>query len=116
MTTEYVAQIVSAYPAIREVWLYGSRANGTEKVDSDWDYLAFADDDTLSDLSRDARFHRDEIDLVARPWPRHCHHLRSLLPAFRPAQPRCQSLERRLIDVAIPLPPPRAASRGRPTA
>jgi hypothetical protein len=76
VTTEYVARLVNAYPAIREVWRYGSRANGTANDASDWDYLAFADDDTLSDLSRDTRFHQEGIDLMivtdgtrfAKPW------------------------------------------------
>jgi Polymerase beta, Nucleotidyltransferase len=52
MTTEYVSALVSAYSAIREVWLYGSRANETARPDSDWDYLAFADEATLVSLSQ----------------------------------------------------------------
>jgi len=76
MTTEYVSQITAAYPAIREVWLIGSRANGTEGASSDWDYLAFADDNTLADLSRSVRFNWRGVDLLvvvdkvnfAEPW------------------------------------------------
>jgi hypothetical protein len=64
MTTEYVAKLAAAYPRIREVWLYGSRANGTETVNSDWDYLAFADDATLGALRSDTRFQREGIDLM----------------------------------------------------
>ena len=29
--TRYIEELVAAYPSIREVWLYGSRANGTER-------------------------------------------------------------------------------------
>jgi predicted nucleotidyltransferase len=53
MTGRYIRDLVAAYPAVKEVWLYGSRANGYADPDSDWDYLAFADDDTLS--ARDPR-------------------------------------------------------------
>ena len=76
MTERYIKELVAAYPSIREVWLYGSRANDNARPDSDWDYMAFADDDTLSDLSRDTRFHVEGIDLMivtdgvsfAKPW------------------------------------------------
>jgi hypothetical protein len=77
MTTEYVSQISAAYPAIREVWFIGSRANGTERPDSDYDYMAFADGDTLAALSQSQRFNWPDIDLLvvfdglnfAEPWP-----------------------------------------------
>jgi hypothetical protein len=74
---EYVAQLVAKYPSIREVWLYGSRANGTERDDSDWDYLAFADARTLGELVLDRNFHRTGVDLMVviddgncffKPW------------------------------------------------
>jgi Polymerase beta, Nucleotidyltransferase len=77
LTREYVAKLVRAYPRIREVWLFGSRANGTDTATSDWDYLAFADDDTLSALSGDEPFHQSGIDLMVvvtdgvrfvKPW------------------------------------------------
>jgi predicted nucleotidyltransferase len=60
----YVAQLVAAYPAIREVWLFGSRANGTAREDSDWDYLAFGDWAVLDALRLDARFRRKDVDLL----------------------------------------------------
>jgi Polymerase beta, Nucleotidyltransferase len=76
VTMAYVHQLVSKYSTITEVWLYGSRANGTARHDSDWDYLAFADDDTLLALSNDAGFNRPEVDLMIvtdgvqfeKPW------------------------------------------------
>jgi len=60
----YVAELVAAYPAIREVWLFGSRANGTAREDSDWDYLAFGDWIVLDALRSDARFRRAGVDLL----------------------------------------------------
>jgi hypothetical protein len=76
MTTKYVAELVAAYPSIREVWLYGSRANGTAGEKSDWDYLAFADVQTLNGLRADTRFHHGDVDLMIvtddshweKPW------------------------------------------------
>jgi Nucleotidyltransferase domain len=76
MTAEYVGKLTTRYPRIREVWLYGSRANNCWGPDSDWDYLAFADDDTLADLASDVEFHITGIDLMvvadgvrfAKPW------------------------------------------------
>lgn len=75
--SKYVVDLVVAYPSIREVWLFGSRANGSARLESDWDYMAFADDATLTALRADSRFHRARIDLkivtdgiqFAAPWP-----------------------------------------------
>ena len=60
----YIAELVAAYPSIREVWLYGSRANGSARPDSDWDYMAFADAETLKALRADSRYRRDRIHLM----------------------------------------------------
>jgi hypothetical protein len=73
---EYVNSLGSAYPAIREIWLLGSRAAGTERPDSDWDFLAFADEETLRRLSGDHRLNRPNADLFVvydgdnfrKPW------------------------------------------------
>lgn len=70
MTRQYINELVTAYPSIREVWLFGSRANGTEHANSDWDYLVFGDDDRLLNvLCQDLSFNRPDIDLfiVATP-------------------------------------------------
>jgi len=77
--TDYLQQLVAAYPCIQEVWLFGSRANGTPKLASDWDFLVWSDDDRLlSRLCQDDRFHRTGFDLfvvvdrrAAQPWPAH---------------------------------------------
>jgi len=62
--TRYISELVAAYPSIREAWLFGSRANGYAKPESDWDFLAFADEPTLTALRGDLRFHRPGIDLM----------------------------------------------------
>jgi hypothetical protein len=79
MTQEYVDEFAREHPSITEVWLFGSRANGTARHDSDWDYLAFTDSaSTLNAVHRDARFDRPNIDLfiahgltALRPWEPH---------------------------------------------
>ena len=66
MTREYLAQLTEAYSNITEVWLFGSRANGTAHSESDWDYLAFWDGKTalFDQLHTDRRFLQDDIDLL----------------------------------------------------
>ena len=62
--TNYVRDLTVAYPAIKEVWLFGSRANGMARDDSDWDIFAFADACTLDALRADVRMHASHIDLL----------------------------------------------------
>lgn len=62
--SEYISELVAAYPSIREVWLFGSRANGLATSESDWDYMAFADGATLTALRGDSRFHRAGVHLM----------------------------------------------------
>ncbi len=78
MTREYVAELVAAHPGIREVWLFGSRANGRAGPKSDWDYLVFGEHSLLNTLHLATQFDRPGIDLLfegapgiaAQPWPR----------------------------------------------
>jgi hypothetical protein len=79
MTQEYVQRLVRAYPSIAEIWLLGSRANGMERPDSDWDYVAFGDDaSALNQLHNDPQFNDPNVDLLflgpgvdeaIKPWP-----------------------------------------------
>jgi hypothetical protein len=64
MSNEYVTALVSACPCIRQVWLMGSRANGTARPNSDWDYLIFGDDTILNALRTDRKLHRPDVDLL----------------------------------------------------
>ena len=65
MTQEYIDRLVLSYPSITKIWLFGSRANGLAKPESDWDYLAFGDDaSVLHALHNDPQFNATGIDLM----------------------------------------------------
>jgi len=76
MTTAYVGKLVVSYPAIAEVWLIGSRADGSAQHTSDWDYLVVADLITLESLSATPEFNEPNVDLLVvydgdnfrKPW------------------------------------------------
>jgi hypothetical protein len=65
------------YPSIKQIWLIGSRADGSAKPSSDWDYIVMADQSALDALSVDSRFNDPAIDLLVvydgdqfrKPWP-----------------------------------------------
>lgn len=59
----YILELTKKYSAINSIWLFGSRANNSFNDNSDWDLLAFADEDTLKALRSDDSFFRDKIDL-----------------------------------------------------
>jgi predicted nucleotidyltransferase len=60
----YLEQIVSVAPGVREIWLVGSRANGTARPDSDWDFIVFGDSHTFSQLQAAADLHRIDVDCL----------------------------------------------------
>jgi len=75
----YVRKVAAAHPNVFEMWLLGSRANGTATATSDWDILAFADEATLDALREDRELHWAEVDLLVvrssdgrfeKPWGR----------------------------------------------
>ena len=76
MTGNYVLKLVGAYPEISEVWLLGSRAQGTARSDSDWDYLVFGSHRVLRSLRQRNGFNVPEVDLLvvydgnnfSKPW------------------------------------------------
>jgi Nucleotidyltransferase domain len=76
MTTTYVAALLRAYPSIKEVWLIGSRADGSAKPTSDWDYIILANQGVLAALSKTSTFNQPDIDLLVvfdgdnfrKPW------------------------------------------------
>lgn len=76
MTSQYIRELTIAYPEITDAWLIGSRAQGTERYDSDWDYLVFANQFVLRSLRQRVRFNSPKIDLFvvydgnqfAKPW------------------------------------------------
>ena len=80
MSQQYIAQLIKAYPSIREIWLFGSRANGTATEESDWDYMVLGDDaGAMNALHHDVQFNEAGIDLMfvgpgidieaMKPWP-----------------------------------------------
>lgn len=48
-----IDDVIARYEGIREIWLFGSRANGTNKENSDWDILIFADQNVLGSLEKE---------------------------------------------------------------
>jgi hypothetical protein len=89
MTQEYVERLVKAYPSLREIWLFGSRANRTETPRSDWDYMAFGDDaGAMHALHHDLQFNEAGVDLMfagpgvdveaMKPWPEPDGHWKKL--------------------------------------
>jgi len=48
-----IDELIARYEGIREIWLFGSRSNGTNKENSDWDILIFADQHVLSSLEKE---------------------------------------------------------------
>lgn len=73
----YLDNLTAKYPVVREVWLLGSRANRTQRENSDWDLLVFADEQTFNALREDESLHLDGIDLLVvhsengnfeKPW------------------------------------------------
>ena len=63
---DYVKNIVCKLmeePTTISIWLVGSRANGTEREDSDWDILTFVEEDVSPRDIRDDRVDVIKVDL-----------------------------------------------------
>ena len=85
MLSEAVRSVVTglgaAHPSIRAVWLIGSRANATERPDSDWDLIIFGDAAILAAIRADLDLKRRcaaqsiemmvvyDSDNFVEPWP-----------------------------------------------
>ena len=59
-----IKDIVHTYPSEVEAWLFGSRARGDNRPDSDWDVLLLLDKDKVSDED----FDRYSYNLVELGW------------------------------------------------
>ena len=64
MTCEHIAMLAKRYPQIEEVWLIGSRAEGLERANSDWDYLVFANERLINSLRQKPELYREDVDLL----------------------------------------------------
>ena len=61
---DYLNSLVSTHPAISACWLIGSRANRIHSPISDWDFIVFADPETLRALRHSREFDRPDVDLL----------------------------------------------------
>ena len=61
---QFVESIGQAAPGLGDVWLIGSRANGTAKDSSDWDFIAMGTIATLDFLKKSTLFHRSDVDFL----------------------------------------------------
>jgi hypothetical protein len=74
----YLMALTAQHPTIREIWLIGSRADGTSGPSSDWDFLVFGTAHTLRKLRSESAFDRADTDLLIvydgdrfeSPWPK----------------------------------------------
>lgn len=73
---KYIEQLTSTYPAIQSIWLFGSRANEKQRIDSDCDLLVFGTREILEALKFYQTFHQKVVDLLVvyngndfeKPW------------------------------------------------
>lgn len=61
----YVDELLALVGELAEsLWLFGSRANGTNRTDSDWDLLLFSNDDGFQKINQAKSLRRENIDLL----------------------------------------------------
>ena len=76
VTEKYVHRLTQAHGGIAEVWLFGSRATGNARINSDWDYMVFLSDQReFNAICQDRELDQPDIDLFVvvgskamRPW------------------------------------------------
>jgi len=60
----FIKELSGNYPDIREIWLIGSRANNDAvRPDSDWDFIAFANESTHSLIQNDKNLQKKALNL-----------------------------------------------------
>ncbi|OGP74799.1 MAG: hypothetical protein A2V86_16000 [Deltaproteobacteria bacterium RBG_16_49_23] len=74
---KYIQRLVEVCPKVKEVWLFGTRANSSYRTDSDWDHLVYGSLGTFESISAHPELHHPCIDLMvlkddgnsfAEPW------------------------------------------------
>lgn len=60
----YIYDLKLAFPSITDVWFVGSRANGTARDNSDWDFVVFSSPPIYDDIKGHSHFHREDVDLL----------------------------------------------------
>lgn len=94
-TAELLRRLVALYEP-EQVWLFGSRARGDARDDSDWDLLVVVPDDASAERRRARAAHEAVIglehgaDVVV--WPR---------SAFEARLPLAASLPRAVVDRGV---------------
>jgi hypothetical protein len=74
----FLADFMMAFPAVQEIWLFGSRVNGESTDSSDWDLLVLSCGRlALAEVARATRFRHKSFELFIAsgdsfecPWPR----------------------------------------------
>ena len=61
---EYARQLAAACADVSAIWLFGSRANGTARVGSDWDLLVFGGESAHECLAAASHLHRADVDCL----------------------------------------------------
>ncbi|MFQ2603572.1 nucleotidyltransferase domain-containing protein [Aeromonas caviae] len=62
--SEYIENLKQTFPAITDIWLIGSQANGNAKPSSDWDFLVFSESSIFEEVKKNTSFHRPDVDLL----------------------------------------------------
>ena len=60
----YLQALRNRSGGIKEIWLVGSRANGTAQPESDWDLIIFGDKQVLSELRSARDLYHEEFDVL----------------------------------------------------
>lgn len=60
---DLIRENVSQIDPLAEIILYGSRARGDERIDSDWDILILIDDEATFERERTFRHHLYDLEL-----------------------------------------------------
>ena len=63
---EYAELLAATYSKMDSIWLFGSRANGTERPGSDWDLLLFGNRQVLDCLRVHEALHRADFDCLVQ--------------------------------------------------
>jgi len=56
----FIDDFVATFPAVTEIWLFGSRANSKAQSDSDWDLMVFSGDRLTPKMVEPAKRFYDE--------------------------------------------------------
>lgn len=60
--SSWLSDVIAHAPGCREIWLFGSRAGGKVRPDSDWDFFMKGPPGLASRMRNGTRFGRDDVD------------------------------------------------------